>query len=180
MVYARLFSKRYFGYLAAVLGVGLVTLLLIPFTEHINSATVSLCLLLTVLVAATLFGSRPALLASLLALFVFNFFFLPPLYTLTIADSQNWVAFAAFVFTSLIAGQLSSYARRRAQEANRQREEIEKLYSDLQGAFEQASEAEALRRSEMLKSALLDAVTHDLRTPRRLCDARWVRDSGRR
>ncbi len=147
MVDARLFSKWYFGYLAAVLGVALVTLLLIPFGEHINSATVSLCLLLTVLAVATIFGSRPALLASLLVLFAFNFFFLPPLYTLTIADSQNWVAFAAFVITSLIAGQLSSYARRRAEEADHQRAEIEKLYRDLQAAFEQASEAEALRRS---------------------------------
>jgi len=39
------------------------------------------------------------------------------------------------------------------------------LYEDLQEAFERASEAEVLRRSERLKSALLDAVTHDLRTP---------------
>ena len=36
---------------------------------------------------------------------------------------------------------------------------------DLEEAFERASETEALRRSERLKSALLDAVTHDLRTP---------------
>ena len=41
----------------------------------------------------------------------------------------------------------------------------EELYLQLQDAFEQASEAEALRKSEKLKSALLDAVSHDLRTP---------------
>ncbi len=45
------------------------------------------------------------------------------------------------------------------------RKEIERLYQELQTAFEQASQTEALRRSEQLKSALLDAVTHDLRTP---------------
>ncbi len=43
--------------------------------------------------------------------------------------------------------------------------EIERLYEELRKAFEQASEAETLRRSEKLKTALLDAVTHDLRTP---------------
>jgi K+-sensing histidine kinase KdpD len=43
--------------------------------------------------------------------------------------------------------------------------ELERLYSELRDAFDRASQAEALRRSEKLKSALLDAVTHDLRTP---------------
>jgi len=75
------------------------------------------------------------------------------------------VAFIAFLVTAVVAGQLSSYARRRAEESEIRRKEIEKLYHQLQGAFEQASQAEALRQSEQLKSALLDAVTHDLRTP---------------
>jgi K+-sensing histidine kinase KdpD len=45
------------------------------------------------------------------------------------------------------------------------RREIERLYRELRDAFERASHAGALRQSEKLKSALLDAVTHDLRTP---------------
>ncbi|MBX7175111.1 MAG: DUF4118 domain-containing protein, partial [Pyrinomonadaceae bacterium] len=114
---------------------------------------------------ATLFGSRPALLASLLAVVCFNFFFLPPLYTFTIAEPQNWIALFAFLATALIAGQLSSYARRRAEEAENKQRQIEKLYAELQAAFEKASQAEAIKQSEKLKSALLDAVTHDLRTP---------------
>jgi two-component system sensor histidine kinase KdpD len=65
----------------------------------------------------------------------------------------------------LISGQLSGYARRRAEESEARQREIERLYDELRSAFEQASEAEALRKSEKLKSALLDAVTHDLRTP---------------
>jgi two-component system sensor histidine kinase KdpD len=83
----------------------------------------------------------------------------------TIADPQNWVALTAFSITAVIVGQLSARARRRAEEAERARAEIERLYRELQSAFEKASQAEALRRSEQLKSALLDAVTHDLRTP---------------
>src|SRR5262249_58000167 len=70
-----------------------------------------------------------------------------------------------FVITDITVGQLSARARRRAEEASRGRQEIERLYEELRGAFEQASQAEALRRSEALKSALLDAVTHDIRTP---------------
>ena len=145
-------------YLAAVGGIILATALLAPFALFLSTATVALALLLVVLFVAAVYGSRPAFLASILGVLSFNFFFLPPLYTLTIADSQNWIALSAFLITALIAGQLSSYARRRA-------EESEKLYQELQTAFAQASQAEALRQSEKLKSALLDAVTHDLRTP---------------
>ena len=95
----------------------------------------------------------------------YNFFFLPPYYTFTIADPQNWVALTAFFVTALAVGQLSARAKRRAQEAEAGRTENRRLYEELQEAFERASEAEALRRSERIKSALLDAVTHDLRTP---------------
>jgi K+-sensing histidine kinase KdpD len=49
--------------------------------------------------------------------------------------------------------------------SNKRRIEAERLYSELADVFESASEAEALRRSEKLKTALLDAVTHDFRTP---------------
>lgn len=158
-------SKSTVGYLAAVGGVAFVTLILAPFQAVINSTTIALTLLLVVLFTATIFGSRHALLASILGVLSFNYFFLPPLYTLTIASEENWTAFGAFLVTAIIAGQLSSYARRRAEESEKNRKEIERLYHELQAAFEQASQTEALRRSEQLKSALLDAVTHDLRTP---------------
>ncbi len=161
----RFYQNKPIGYRVAVAGISLVTAILAPFHTHINSTTIALALLLVVLLVATLFGSRPALLASLLAVVCFNFFFLPPLYTFTIAEPQNWIALAAFLATALMAGQLSSYARRRAEEAELKQKQIEKLYGELQAAFEKASQAEAIKQSEKLKSALLDAVTHDLRTP---------------
>ena len=74
------------GYIAALLGTAAVTALLGPFQAHVNSTTVALTFLLVVLFVALFWGSKPALLASLLAAFCFNFFFLPPLYTLTIAS----------------------------------------------------------------------------------------------
>lgn len=155
------------GYASALLGIAAVTAVLAPFAggEIINSTTVALVLLLVVLFVATRWGSRPAIVAAVLGVLCFNFFFLPPTGTLTIEDPQNWIALAAFLMTAMIAGQLSSRARRRAEEAEAGRREIERLYGELRDAFERASHAEALRQSEQLKSALLDAVTHDLRTP---------------
>lgn len=158
-------SKKIVRFGVSMLAVLLITILLEPFHTKINSTTVAFAFLLVVLFSATFFGRNPALFASLIAMLCFNYFFFPPFRTWTISDPQNLVAWFAFTLTAIIAGELSIYARKRAEEAERGKLEIERLYNELQGAFEQASQAEALRQSEKLKSALLDAVTHDLRTP---------------
>ena len=158
-------DQSWAGYVVAALSVGVLTLLLKTVGAHVNAATVSVALLLNVLFIATRWGSLPALVASIFAMLCFNFFFLPPFGTFTIAAPDNWIALAAFLITAVTAGQLSASAKRRAEEAESGRREIERLYAELRDAFERASHAEALRQSEKLKSALLDAVTHDLRTP---------------
>jgi len=153
------------GYAFAVFGVAAVTAALGPFHGRVSSTTVALALLLVVLFAATGWGIRPALLAALLGVVSFNFFFLPPVQTLTVADPRNWVALAAFLITAVTAGALSARAKRRAEEAEAGRREIERLYNEYRAAAERARQAEVFEQSERLKSALLDAVTHDLRTP---------------
>ncbi|MEO7540232.1 MAG: ATP-binding protein, partial [Pyrinomonadaceae bacterium] len=153
-----IFRSKLFTYTVSVAAVIVAAIALGAFTDHVNSTTVALTLLLIVLSSATFFGRNPALLASFVAMLCFNYFFLPPFLTWTIAEPPNLIAWAAFTITAIVAGELSAYASRRAREA-------ERLYEELQGAFEAATQAEALKQSEKLKSALLDAVTHDLRTP---------------
>ncbi|MCM3869456.1 MAG: DUF4118 domain-containing protein [Pyrinomonadaceae bacterium] len=158
-------QRNWTGYLVAALGIAVTTAALKLFGSHINSTTVALALLLLVLMVATRYGASPAVTASILGVLSFNYFFLPPFGTLTIAAPDNWVALFAFLVTAITVGQLSARAERRAEEADAGRREIERLYEELQSAFERASHAEALKQSEKLKSALLDAVTHDIRTP---------------
>jgi two-component system sensor histidine kinase KdpD len=158
-------SPPWLRYLCALSAIAAATGVLAPFRARINSTTVAFALLLVILFVAILWGSKPALLSSVLGMLCLNFFFLPPFHTFTIADPQNWVALTAFFITALAVGQLSASAKRRAEEAEAGRIEIRRLYDDLQCAFQRASEAEALEKSERLKSALLDAVTHDIRTP---------------
>src|SRR5262249_19896450 len=120
--------------------------------------------LLDVVVVARLWGTGPALSAAASGAAAYSYYFLPPA-GFRIEDPQDWIAFLVFIGTAVIAGELASRAERRAAEAQAGRQEIERLYRELQGAFERASEAEAARRNEELKSALLDALTHNLRTP---------------
>jgi two-component system sensor histidine kinase KdpD len=151
--------------LFSLVPVAAVTALLVPLREQINSTTPALAYLLAVLFVALFWGSGPALVASVVGVLCFNFFFLPPLYTLSVSHLENWIALIAFFTTAVAVGQLSAREKRRAEEAERGEREVARLYKELQAAFERASQAEALKQSERLKSALLDAVTHDLRTP---------------
>lgn len=96
---------------------------------HANSTTVALTFLLAVLIISANWGFWYAAVVAVLATVAFNFFFLPPVGTLTIADPQNWVALFAFLTTAVIAGQLSERARREAVSAIQRRREIERLYA---------------------------------------------------
>ena len=158
-------TRRWTAYALAVAGIIVVTVSLKLFDGNINATTVALALLVVVLFVATAFGSGPAVVASLVGGVCFNYFFLPPVGTLNIADPHNWIALLAFLITAITAGQLSARAKRRAEEAYAAQQEVERLYHELQDSFERSSQAKALKQSERLKSALLDAVTHDLRTP---------------
>ena len=94
----------------------------------VNPTTVALTFLVGVLIVSANWGLRPAVFMALVATLAFNYYFLPPVGTLTIADPQNWVALFAFLVTAIIASQLAERARREAQSANERRREAERLY----------------------------------------------------
>ena len=70
--------------------------------------------LVPVLVSAVSFGLRPALFTAFVSVMAYNFFFLPPLYTFTIADPNNWLSFAVLLFVAVIAGNLAARVRAQA------------------------------------------------------------------
>jgi two-component system sensor histidine kinase KdpD len=94
-----------------------------------NPTTVGFIFLLGVLVVSAGWGLRYAIFMAALATLLYNFFFLPPLFTFNIADPQNWIALFAFLITAIIGSQLSERARREAQQANQRRKEVERLYA---------------------------------------------------
>src|SRR5260221_1905361 len=95
---------------------------------HVNQTTVALSFLLAILAVSAVWGMAVSVAMSLLAVVAFNYFFLPPIGTLTIADPQNWVALFAFLLTSITGSQLSSRIRKEADEAHQRRREVERLY----------------------------------------------------
>jgi two-component system sensor histidine kinase KdpD len=123
----RLLASRFPGF---VLAAGIVAVITFVYYKvfHVNHTTVALTFLLAILAVSTVWGLTVSVAMSLASVLAFNYFFLPPLLTLTVADPQNWVALFAFLFTAVIGSHLSSRARRQAEEADRRRREIERLY----------------------------------------------------
>ena len=95
---------------------------------HANATTVALTLVLAILGISSFLGLLAGTIASVIAVLGFNFFFLPPVGTLNIADPENWVAFVAFMVTAVTASQLSARARWRTEEAVSRRRELEQLF----------------------------------------------------
>jgi two-component system sensor histidine kinase KdpD len=118
-------ALQFVASLAIVYGIVLFYKKIFP----VNQTAVALTFLLAILAVSTVWGFAVAALMSLAAMFAFNYFFLPPIGTLTISDPQNWVALFAFLATSLIASQLSSRLQLEAEEAKRRRNEVERLYT---------------------------------------------------
>jgi two-component system sensor histidine kinase KdpD len=97
-----------------------------------------------VLPIAISFGLPYAVSVAVGSMLAFNFFFLPPEHTFALRDSANWVALAVYLVTAIVVSELATRGRRRALAA---------------------AEAETLRRSDAAKTAVLHAVSHDLRSP---------------
>jgi len=107
--------------------VALTTLVLIQLPS-LRQANTALLYLLVVLLSATMLGLGPAMLASVLAFLGFNFFFVAPLHTFTVADSQDVVRLLTFLAVAIIASSLAGRARNQADTAQRSAMELATLY----------------------------------------------------
>jgi len=151
--------------LYASLVVFFTTAALLPLRAQLNLAALALLLMIAVVGASIRFGRLAAFAAAVLASLSLNFFFIVPYHTLSIAHTDNIIAFAAFLVTGLLAGHLSATAHEEAQRAEQQRAQAEVFYAELQRSVDLRRAQEAQIQTERIKTAFLDAVTHDLRTP---------------
>ncbi|MBW4090090.1 MAG: sensor histidine kinase KdpD [Proteobacteria bacterium] len=96
--------------------------------QLLATSDVALVFLTAVLVSAITYGLWPSLLACLLSALAYNFFFLPPLYTFTIADPENVVALFFFAVVALLASNLAARVRAQAIAARERAKTTEDLY----------------------------------------------------
>jgi len=95
----------------------------------VNATTAGFAYLLAILFIAARWGLTGAITGSLVAVACFNYYFLPPIRSFTIADPQNWVALFAFLVTSITASRFSMQAKKHTLEAMSRQREMERLYA---------------------------------------------------
>ena len=122
------FHGEWRGYFAALLLTAAVTGVIALVRLASDVPNVSMLYLLAVLASAALFGSGPAILSAVAAFLAFNFFFIHPEFTFTVADEDQWVALGLLLVTGIVTGQLAASLRERARETERREREATVLY----------------------------------------------------
>jgi two-component system sensor histidine kinase KdpD len=150
---------------ASAAALGVVTVAIEILQRHIPVLSLAVLYLLAIIPVAVAWGTAFAIGMALGSMLCFNFFFLPPLYTLTLQDSRNWLALLVFLVTAVVVSELATRSRRRAEEAEGALLSLREVTEERERLALEALEAEALRRSDALKTALLRAVSHDLNSP---------------
>jgi two-component system sensor histidine kinase KdpD len=157
---------------ATLVVVAVGTLLVYPLKSIAPAVSLGVVYIPGVLLISTVWGWRIGLLAAVLSAVAFNWFHIPPTGRLAIAADRDGVALVVFAIVAVASSALAEVARARAAEAERRREETDRVLAELRSISAErdrmeaeAIEAAALRRSDELKTALLRSVSHDLRTP---------------
>ncbi len=143
----RLGAARENGMSAAAVSVAAIagiTLIIAVLDDWVPVLGLSVLYLFVVLPVSIVWGMRFGIAAAVASMLTFNFFLLPPVHSFRISASGTWVALGVFVVVAVVVSELSARSQRRTQAL---------------------VEAETLRRSDALKTALLRTVSHDLRSP---------------
>jgi len=122
------FGRLALRLLVSLAGVAIVTFAALTLIPQ-NPTTVGFAYLLLVLVLASAWGLAEATVASIAATLSFDFWFLPPIGKITIADPQNWVALFSFLATALVTSRLSARVKKQALDAVDRQRDIERLYT---------------------------------------------------
>jgi len=116
------------SYAASLLFVAAATGVAVFLRQTLGVSNVSLAFLVAILASAVTYGLWASLLACLVSVLAYNFFFLPPLYTFTITDPENVVALFFFAVVAVIASNLAARLRAQAIAARQRARITEELY----------------------------------------------------
>lgn len=145
-------ALRYLALMAMATLVAMVFSHVVP----VNQTAAAMAFLVMVLLTAYRWRFAYSIYLSVLCTLLYNFFFLPPVGRLTIADPQNWIALAAFLCTSVLVSHLSNRERREKEAAQARRREIELLYRLSQKLLVQDDVKELARSTPSIVASVFD------------------------
>ena len=132
------------NYLKSLFLAALVTLTGGFLKHYLEPANLVMFYLMVVVLSAVRWGRGPAIVSAVFSVLMFDFFLDRPYLTLAVADLQYLFTFAGLLIVGFITSELTVKAR---------------------GDAEKTRQLELLRATEKLQTALLNSISHDLRTP---------------
>lgn len=117
------------SYLLALGVVGIATLLGLPFRDVTDSDNLTMIYLTAIMLIAAWLGTGPSIMASLLSVGMFNYFFTEPYYTFEFYDKGYYFTFTVMLVTSLIIGSLTAKLSLQTRQARRRETETSTLYA---------------------------------------------------
>jgi two-component system sensor histidine kinase KdpD len=142
------YSAEALRWLAVTLATIATTLVLV--STGANATAAAMVFLVLVVWAATLAGIWLSLSIAILCALFFDYYFLPPFRTLRLASGQEWVALISFVLSCLVVGRVAEMARRQTRQAEKRREDVERLYALSQEMMLHEDAAGLIRELPML------------------------------
>jgi two-component system sensor histidine kinase KdpD len=122
------FTSNYSQYILSALLVSIVSIFCFTFKSYIGYQTISFILLFLVSILALFFGTGPILLASTLSALIWDYFFIPPPYTLHIGQPVDVFMLIMFFIIALLNGILTSRVRRQEKKIRIREERTNALY----------------------------------------------------
>lgn len=140
--------RRPLDYVWAILACLAMTLAATPLREAVDLANIVMLFLLTVAVVAVTLGRGPAVVAAFASVALFDFFFVPPRFSMAVDDVQYLITFSVMLIVALIVGGLTARLREEADAAARREGQTAALYAmakKLSGALRAEQVAETAR-----------------------------------
>lgn len=141
-------GRRWRGLVAAAIVPPLLTAVLNTLTERLDLSSQVLVYLVAVVAIARLSGMVAALIAAIWASVLLDYYFISPVHTFRIAGANDVIALTAFVIVAITVASVVEYSGKQSRRASLA-----------------AAEAAQLEAADKMRTALLNAVSHDLRAP---------------
>ena len=182
-------------YFLTFLACAVTTLVLTLLTPGFALVNVALLYMLTVVLAGVQWGRGPAIVAAALNVVAFDFFFVPPRYSLVPGDIQYYLTFAVMLAVGMIIGQLSGGVRFQAKVAAHREKRARTLYEFARDLAQFQTTSEVIRHTEDFMARQLNArvsvlvpdasgtlvspTSHGMNNPFDSTTAQWAYDQGR-
>ena len=122
-------SFRILPYTAIVLMIALLTVLAMPVRSYLGPVNIAMLYLVPVLFSAVAWGRYFSVIAAILGIISFDFFFIPPTFTFTVFDVRYFISFAIFLLVALMTGTLSARLRQHITYAKQREARMAALYA---------------------------------------------------